>query len=313
MEGFYRLENCSYICYSPDHRFLYASFNGKCGGGIAAFQIRPDLTLAPLNRMESMGISNCHLTCSPDGKFVFCANYMTGNVAAFSLAENGALAERTTLIQHHGEGPRKDRQECAHTHCTRITPDGRYLAVADLGVDGIYLYPLHPEKGITDSPRICQTDPGDGPRHILFDKSGHLAYVINELGNSVSVYSYDNGVLQFISKESSLPENCKTVTKAAAIRFSPDHRFVYASNRGYDSIACYRIEEPGTLSLFDIVDVHGISPRDINFLPDGKLLAASNEFSDNISLFAWDPSSGRLNYLPGCDLKNIPRPLCIEY
>ena len=315
MKNFHRLEGSNYLCYSPDYRFLYATFNDSCGGGVAAFQIQKDYSLKALNRMYSMGKSNCHLTCSPDGKFLFCANYSSGNVAAFSLTETGMLSERVALIQHHGSGPRKDRQECAHTHCTRITPDGRYLTVVDLGVDGIYFYPLHPVTGIANDPRICQTEPGDGPRHILFDDSGTLAYVINELGNSVSVYRYEDGSLTLLDNVTSLPENYQKITKASAVRFSPDRRFVYASNRGLEdnSIACYKIDEQGMLTLFDIVDSHGNSPRDINFLPDGKFLAASNEFSDNISLFRWDPSNGHLYYLENCDLTGIPRPLCIEY
>ncbi len=308
------LPGTNYHCFYGKN--LYATWNVAGKGGAAAFRINDDRTLTELNRMESCGAAACHVTASPDGAFLYIANYLTGNFAEFRLAADGSIAERTQIIDHNNwpVGPRTDRQECAHTHCTRFTPDGKWLCVADLGVDRVMLYPYQPGKGIdADGVQIFAGDPGDGPRHIIFDAAGTTAYIVNELGNSVTSCSYSDGKLVALGKYTTLPENCTATTKASAIRFSPDGRFLFASNRGCDSIACYRIVKPGTLDLYDIADAHGDSPRDINFLPSGTQFAVSNEFSDKICLYSFDRESGRLTYLDGCDVTDEPRPLCIEW
>ncbi len=314
--AFYPLKGTNYLCYSGGKN-LYATWNEGKTGGVAAYALNPeDGTIRFLNKMESSGAAACHLTASPDGKFLYAVNYLTGNFAEFSLTAGGAVSERTQVIDHSAfpVGPRTDRQECAHTHCTRFTPDGKYLCIVDLGVDRVFLYPYEPEKGIRNSPNIFISDPADGPRHILFDeKNPHIAYIINELGNSVTCCDYSDGVLTAAGKITTLPENCTAETKASAIRISPDGNFLYASNRGYDSIACYNIVKPGKLELFDIVEAHGSSPRDINFLPSGKYFTASNEFSDRICCYSFDPENGKLTYLPEQDITDQPRPLCIEY
>ncbi len=317
--AFYPLTGTNYLCFHGTEN-LYATWNdGLKAGGVAAYVLNPeDGTIRYLNRAESNGTATCHLTASPDGKFLYAVNYLTGNFAEFKLDDNGAIAEQTQVISHaaYPVGPRTARQECAHTHCSRFTPDGNFLCIVDLGVDRIFLYPYEKETGIRNEPNIFTADPGDGPRHIIFDeRHPATAYIINELGNSITSCKYENGTLTAIRKTTTLPENCTATTKASAIRISPDGKFLYASNRGYDSIACYKITDPenGLLELFDITDAHGESPRDINFLPSGKFFTASNEFSDKICTYAVDTETGRLTWLPELDVTNQPRPLCIEY
>lgn len=310
--GFTPLAECNFICFSPDRKYMYATTNPtETGGAAAAYRILPDGTLEYLNTVSSQGKAACYLTCSPDGRFLYCANYVTGNVAEFSIAEDGSLKELTQLIQHTGSGPRKDRQECAHTHCTVVTPDGKYLCVNDLGIDKIMVYPLN-ENGICGEAIPWTADPGDGPRHILFDRSGEVAYVMNELGNSVTALRYSDGRFELIGKYTSLPSGCTEKTKASAIRLSPDERFLYASNRGFDSIACYRVVEPGKLDLFDIVSSFGSSPRDINYLPGERIFAAANEFSDVVCFYDVVEETGKLKYREGRDI-TLPRPLYILY
>ena len=314
MDGFHQLDGGNYICFSADRTRLYSTLNDQKGGGVAAFCVEKDLSLKLLNSLPSEGMACCHLSCTPDGHFLISVNYSSGNLTVYSLNPDGSLGKRIALIQHHGSGPRKDRQECAHTHCVRMTPDKTHAAIVDLGVDKIFFYPLDPVQGIVDTPVVFEAEPGDGPRHILFDRAGTHAYIVNELGNSVTACRYlGAGKLEVLGKYSTLPDGCDAVTKAAAVRFSPDEKYLYASNRGFDSIACYRIVKPGELERIEIVDAHGVSPRDINFLPGGVFFAAANEFSDNLSLYRQDPATGKLLYLEGHDLKGLPRPLCIEY
>ncbi|MDD3885641.1 MAG: lactonase family protein [Victivallaceae bacterium] len=305
-KGFVHLGSSNFLCFSPDRKRLYATSNGKNGGGVAAYRVKANGDLEFINSLESGGVAACHMVCDPAGEFLYCVNYSSGNLTEFKLAADGSLASRTQIIQHEGHGPRADRQEKAHTHCTVITPDAKYLCVIDLGVDTIFMYPITPGRGITGEPKRNHVTPGDGPRHIIFDRSGNFAYVVNELGNSVSSFRYADGELTKLDTVSTLPDGCSVKTKASAIRIDENERFVYASNRGYDSIACYRVVEPGKLVLFDIVPSGGSEPRDIAFLPGWKYLAAANEMSDTVAFFSFDPVSGRLTRVAGADTKRYP-------
>lgn len=311
---FQALPGSNYLCFSPGRDFLYATSNGEGhAGGTAAYRLQPEGTPVFLNQAESRGRAACHITCSPDGAFLYCANYIDGNFAEFALNSDGSIGALTHLVQHTGSGPRTDRQESAHTHCTVFTPDGKYLCVCDLGTDSVMIYPYRQGEGISVEGTAWKAEPGEGPRHLLFDRSGCFAYLINELGNSVTSLAYADGVFRRLDCVSTLPEKCSVKTKASALRFSPDGRYLYASNRGFDSIACFHVTEPGKLELFDIVSSFGTSPRDINFLPGEKIFAAANEFSDTVAFYDADARTGHLEYREGCDLRTLPRPICLLY
>ena len=181
--------------------------------------------------------------------------------------------------------------------------------VIDLGVDALYAYRLDPGRGIdAANPKVSKMTPGDGPRHLVFDRSGRIAYLANELGNSVTSLTYDDGVFTVIGKVTTLPRFQEGATKVAAIRLSQDERFLFVSNRGYDSIAVYELDGKGGMKPFDLVLSGGSSPRDINFLPGCRWFGAANEFSDTVFFFDCD---GRGRLTPnGCVLR-LPRPLHI--
>ena len=308
------LPGATFLCFSRDGKTLYATSNTKEeGGSAAAFRCGPDGSLQPLGRVSSGGTSSCYLSCSPDGRFLYSANYSSGSVTEFELAEDGAIVRRIRVIEHKGScGPVKDRQERPHTHCTVFTPDEKYLCVNDLGMDSILLYSVTP-RGLSLPAGEWKAEPGEGPRHILFDKSGEYAYVVNELASSVTSLRYSDGKLERIGCWSALPPDCSVKTKAAAIRFSPDGRYLFVTNRGFDSIAIFRIVSPGMLELADIVSSRGSSPRDFQFLPGGRIAAAANEFSDLVCLFDYEEGSGKLRYREGEDLTDLPRPLYIAF
>jgi 6-phosphogluconolactonase len=144
---------------------------------------------------------------------------------------------------------------------------------------------------------------------LLFSGDGHFAYVINELGNTLVSFKYDKGRFTEIMSVSTLPEDFEGESYAAAIRFSSDGKYLFTSNRGKDSIACFRVLPDGKFELMEIVDSHGKYPRDISFLQDGKHFAAANEHSGRIAFF--EHESGKLKYLPDWDITKYPRPLCI--
>ncbi len=308
--GFSAMPTANYIAFSPDRKFLYSTCTVGDDGGVASFAIRPDGTLELINTCAAAGLSTCYVITDPSGGFLYAANYSSGNFAEFKL-DNGRIVERTQVVQHSGKGPNEARQDGPHTHFCGLTPDGKYLCVIDLGIDAVMVYPIDPVKGLNAAGLIRNpvTPAGSGPRHLIFDKSGQIAYLLNELGNTVISYRYSEGRFTAIETKTMLPALVNVDTKAAAIRLSEDEKYLFATNRGFDSIAVYRLDGAGGMEMTDLVLTGGSSPRDINFLPGYKMFAAANEFSDQLIFF--DYADGKLT--PNGLIYKLPRPLCIMW
>ena len=284
------LREASYLAFSPDRKLLYSVSKGE-ENFASVYRIREDGSLELLGRRSTHGLASCHLTTDPAGEFLYCANYTSGSFNEFRLKDGlfgGPESER--YFETHGTlGPNTARQEHSHAHCTVFTPDGQYLCIVDLGVDEVQLYAFTPGKGIEPEPvfRYHSVNPGAGPRHLLFSPDGRTAWLANELDNTVSVLDYRNGELKHRATLSTLPADFREYSKVAAVRLSPDGRFLCVSNRGHDSFACYAVAPDGGLDLREIVPSAGVSPRDINFLPGGAEFVCCNETSDSVTFFRY--------------------------
>ncbi len=307
------LTGSNYLAYSLDRQMLYSTCIIDGAGGAAAFRIRADHSLEFINQLPSCGKSTCYIVAAPGGKFLYTANYSAANISEFALRADGGIEKLVRTIDFTGHGA-LPRQTEPHPHFVNFTPDGKYLIVIDLGLDAIKLFGFDPERGLLDveHPYVFQVEPaGSGPRHLVFNAAGDRAYLLNEIGNTVITLKYENGTLDFMQLLPTLPAGFHEYSKAAAIRLSPDERFLYASNRGYDTVACYAVNADGTLSFRALTPTHGTSPRDINFLPGGRAFAAANEFSDVVVFFGVDPDDGKLS--ASGQTVTLPRPLAIYW
>ncbi|MBE6369098.1 MAG: lactonase family protein [Lentisphaerae bacterium] len=304
---------CNLLCRSVDGKVLYSTCIIDGNGGVASFRIKADGSLEYLNMVAANGKSTCYVATAPGGKYLYAANYSSSNISEFTLNSDGSIRELKRSIMFSGSGP-DERQNMPHPHFTDFTPDGRQLMVIDLGTDEIRLFDFDPEAGLlnVEKPDVFKVEPaGSGPRHIIFNRAGNMAYLLNEIGNTVCVLDFADGKFTFRQLVNTLPESVEIYSKASAIRLSADERFLFASNRGYDSTAVFKILADGTLELQDVVPSEGESPRDVNFLPGGEFFAMANEFSDNLSLFAYDKAAGKLT---SCNFSlSLPRPLYIYY
>lgn len=305
------LTGAGYLAFDREQQLLYATckVNGS-SDGVAAFAIRQDHSLEPLGEIIlSGGISSCHLSVSPERKFLYCANYFSSSFSEFALDKNGEILRRTRIIHHHGSGPNTERQLEPHPHCCTFSPDGKFLTVCDLGNDTVSCYPFAEKSGIDEQNPVTTTlPPGSGPRHILFDPDHPLCYVINELGNSVMSFNYQHGKLKLLEELLLLPRGVTVPTKASAIRFSTSGNFLACANRGFDSIAVAKIDHQGGMTPEFLTFTGGSHPRDINFLGE-EFFATANEFSDEIRFFDFDSFTGILS--PNGNLLKMPHPRCI--
>jgi 6-phosphogluconolactonase len=247
------------------------------------------------------------------GKSVLVANYSTGSVAALPVNRDGSLGEAATFVQHTGSSVDKARQEGPHAHAIVVSPDNRYAFAADLGLDQIVSYRLSAGAKLTPHRQpFVRTLPGAGPRHFTFHPNGRHAYVINELANSVTVFDYEAKTGLLIERQtlSTLPAGFKGESYCADVKITPDGRFLYGTNRGHDSIACYRIGEDGQLTLITIEPSQGKGPQNLAITPGGELLLCANMPASNVAVFRISPESGRLTST-GAPV-SVKSPSCIQ-
>ena len=291
---------------------IYALLREPYNDGIscaASYKIKEDGSLTQIGNITKLdGVVACHMAISPDSKYLYSANYMSGSVSEAVLTIKREVQSLNKVIQHCGHSIHSQKQTGPHAHCTVVTPDGKYLCVADLGIDKIILYKLT-GKGILREPYYeCIMTPGTGPRHLVFSKDGTMAYCSNELINAVTVLSYREGKLKPLGEYRCVPEDYKGESHSSAIRISPCGKYLYVANRVHDSIACFLIEG-AELNLLEIISCGGQSPRDFNLTPDGKFLICANQDSNNVSVFRVNTKTGRL-IKTEFELE-MPMPFCV--
>ncbi len=228
----------------------------------------------------------------------------------------GSLGEVSTKIQYSGSGKDPKRQEGPHPHELDVSPDNRFALLADLGLDQLLTYHFDPAKGTLalNGPPFTRVPPGTGPRHFTFDQSGKFVYVVNELTSTVSAFSYnaDTGALRELATLSTLPRNFKGTSFAAEIGIHPSGKFIYASNRGDDSIAIFAIDAAsGVLRFVETVSSGGKIPRHFEIAPGGAYLFAANQESNNVVIFRIDQNTGHLT--PSGQVLELPSPACVKF
>ena len=291
--------------------------NGRPTGGVSAFSVDPATgKLKLLNQRSSMGTGPCHLLLDRTGRHVFVANYGSGSVAVLPVASDGRLGEASDVVQHEGKSVNPQRQEGPHAHCVTLDPANRFLFVCDLGLDKVMIYKFDAESGklTPNEPAFAAVAPGAGPRHMVFRPDGRFAYVVNELNSTITAFSYDAdaGALKELQTVSSLPEDYDGPNTCAEIGIHPSGKYVYASNRGHDSVVLLAVDrEKGTLSYIAEQTSGGKTPRHFGIHPAGTHLAIANQNSDTLLLCRVDEATGRLK--PSGVFAEAPTPSCIQF
>lgn len=306
----------SWVTIHPNGRFLYAvselGNDAQSQGAITAFAIDASTgTLTKLNSVPSGGGAPCHLAITAKGTHIAVANYGSGSTAVFALSPDGKLGSQTGFIQHQGSSANPRRQRGPHAHAVVLSADNSYLLVPDLGTDEYITYAL--ANGKISAKSAAKVKPGLGPRHFAFHPSHRFAFGLNEMGSSVTAFTYNSGdgSLKEIDSYSTLPADFKNENNSAEIAVDAKGRFVYASNRGHDSITVFSINEKGGLLLVDRTATGGKTPRNFSLDPSGRWLLAANQDSDNVVVFKVDPKTGRLTNTNR--ILAVGAPVCIAF
>jgi 6-phosphogluconolactonase len=308
----------SFVVIHPNGKFAYAANEAGKQSTITAFSIdAKSAKLTQLNQLPALGDDPCHLSFDNTGKYLFAANYSSGNAVVFPILADGKLGEHTALTKDAGAvGPNKERQEGPHAHWIEASPDNRFVFVSDLGLDELLSYRFDSTKGTLtpNNPPFAKLSAAAGPRHAAFSPDGKFLYVVSELNSTVAVFAYDsaNGTLQDLQVVSTLPGDFHGRNDTAEIAVHPNGKWLFASNRGRDTIAVFAID-PATGKLQSAGDfpTGGKEPRHVAIDPTGHFLLAENQNSNSIVVFRIDLATGTLT--PAGESASVPSPVCLAF
>jgi len=305
--------NPSYLTFDNNKRFVYA-VNEDNNGLVSAFIVNPLNGKLTLLSQQKVTGGPCHVSVDRANKVVLVASYNSGSVAVFPIQQTGYLSPASDVKYHHGSSVDKDRQEGPHAHFVTMDPNNNFVFVVDLGIDKIMSYRLDVNQGkLNPIGAAFTTRPGSGPRHLAFHPNGKYAYLIQELSNTMTVLNYNSqqGTFSEIQTLSTLPQDFKDHSQAAAVKISADGRFLYGSNRGHNSIVVFSVDNnTGKLNVVQFMSTGGDWPRDLTLDKLNKFLIVSNERSSNVVTYRIDQSSGKIS--PTGKQIAVTSPTCVK-
>jgi 6-phosphogluconolactonase len=312
--------NASFLVADPQRRVLYStvevgSVTPFKSGSVESYRVDlPTGDLTKQSEQPSGGAIPCHISLDVAKRHLFVANYSSGNVAVLPLDSAGTLQPHSALVQHEGSSQNPDRQQGPRAHSIKIDPTGKYVMAADLGCDKLFIYRYDADSGTLEALDNSPTfPPGSGPRHFAFHPNGKILYVLNELLNTMAVFTYDasTGAVQPVQTIETVPKDFRGANTTAEVVVHPSEKFVYASNRGHDSIAAFAVDAAsGKLTALGHTSTGGKTPRNFSLDRSGKWLLVGNENSNTLVVL----SVGEDGKLKPTDTKvEIPNPACVYF
>ncbi len=303
-------DNPSFLTISHDNKRLYAVSELGGSAAVTAYAIGSGGALEKLGEQVYPGSAMCHLTLSPRDDFLIASNYLSGTVLSIALDESGAPGRCVSEMRHAGSGPNAQRQEAPHAHSANFTLDGMHVIAADLGADALYTYVFDRQSGRLSAPVQTKVMLGEGPRHLRF--VGEELYLLTELGGNLLhlVPGRLPGLYALRQSFSTLPEAFTSENTAAELALSGDYRFLYASNRGADTICVAERTEQGMRAVGSF-PCGGKTPRHFALSPEDRFLIVANQHSHEVVVLPRDAESGRVGRAL-CRVP-VPNPSCVQW
>lgn len=311
------IDNPTFLAVDPDSRTVFAvsEVADWAEGTVSSYRFDPGRgQLDYSSKQPTLGRSTCHVAVLPGGR-VGVANYSTGHggpARAWVLYErrpDGTLSPPVASAAHSGElGPYRERQDRSHAHCVTPTADGRYVLVADLGLDAVFAYSLaNPHEPAF----VARTPPGAGPRHIACHPNNRFVYVANELAGTVSTYRYDGAGMRHVGDEPTPAAADDSGAHGAEIALSADARFLYMSTRKDDAMTTFALNGEGERpTAVQTIPSGGRCPRSFALTPSGLHVLVANQETGSVEIFRRDVEDGRLA-ATGASIA-VPRPMCVQ-
>jgi 6-phosphogluconolactonase len=308
------ITNASFQCISADRRLLFSVCESWSGAGsVTGYRI--DTITGNLSKTEvwgSLGNGPCYVDFEEKTMNVVTSNYNSGNVTNIPVTAEGKTDGIAFSHQHKGKGPNVSRQEGPHAHCSKVDPTGKFVYSCDLGADKIYVYTLTGDS--LSLFKTITTVPGSGPRHLDFHPQQKSMAVIFELNGTVTTYLPDaDGCFSIENNTiSTIPDSFTGQNKCADIHYSTDGKYLFASNRGHNSIACFNIDNASQKATFIGWQTENlITTRNFAVDPTGKYIVAANQDGNSITVYKIDQLTGEIRFT-GIS-RTISKPVCITF
>lgn len=280
----------------------------QSNGDVVQLSIGENGSLNNESTFTASGKSTCYIALSPQKDSAIVINYWDAIIDVVDVDKDGKLGSVLQsfkqLYRKEGEWRQveyredhwENRQVGPHAHCAHFWKD--WVFIPDLGENAVFQYRYDPVKKSLEADTHIKFEAGSGPRHMVMHPDMDIAYVSNELFNTVCVAKLDSTEpektkerLIPIQYESTL-ENRDQVSYVSEIKLSSDAKFLYVSNRGDNSLAIFKVLDDGQLERIDVVPTGGKFPRHFALTPCGGAVLVANQDSSNITLFSRDKNTG---------------------
>jgi 6-phosphogluconolactonase len=280
------------IAVDPARGFLYVGRRGE--RKLSSYQIDQRSGAISLIGTVDLPTDPCYLATDRRGKFLLASYYEGRGVSVHPIGADGAASD-----------PPVERRETARgAHSIQTDPSNRFAFVphiAGRGPNEIWQFRFDEQTGrLTPNspPKIIPEQPV-GPRHFCFHPSKDLVYFSNEQGCSVTAYRFDTsaGTLTPLQTVSTLPDGYTGQNTCSKIQITASGTFLYAPNRGHNSIAGFAVNAAtGLLTSIGQTASEPV-PRAIGLDPGGRFLYAAGLESGRLAAYRIDPDRGVLQPL----------------
>jgi 6-phosphogluconolactonase len=289
------IKNSSYVTISHNQKYLYSITDF----GVESYRILNGGDLELINHASINGMRGSYLSTDYTDSWLFVAGYHDGKITVLKLKPDGSIGSITDEVFHKGLGSIAERNFRPHVQCVKMTRDNRYLCAADLGMDHVNVYSFDPVLGKIRDVDIIHCEIESAPRHLKFSKDGRFLYIVHELKNTITVYTYQDldGEPEFekIQTVSTLNDYHASNSSASALNFSEDFHYLISSNAGDNTVIIYDIDQKtGMLTKLLCLPISGEYPKDAELFPDNRHLASLNHESNTMTFFSVDLEKGLL-------------------
>lgn len=303
LQGVAKIEHPTWLAVHPTLPVLYAvnelGNDGRSEASIYSFAIdREHDTLRQLNARGSGGGGVTYLALVPGLNYIFGAHFGGGQVSSLALLPDGELGPITSLQRDYGSGPNR-RQQAPHAHGIALSPDHRFVLVADMGADRLFIYRFDAKNGLLtpSAPAYEALPAGTGPRHLAFHPNGQWLFLISELSSEVRSYRWSatQGTLSLVQTLPTSSPNFHGEKSGGGIIVSHDGRFLYVSDRGENTLVAYQIDAAtGQLREIQRLASQGQTPWSFSLSPDEHWLLVANMGTNTIDVLKRNNETGRL-------------------
>jgi 6-phosphogluconolactonase len=306
--------NSSHLCCSLNGNFLYSIIDK----GVGVYEILPDGDLKFINKKDIDGMRGRYISVDKNGKYLFIGGYHDGKVTVMHTHHDGWLGSIMDGVFHRGIGSVAERNSRPHVTCVIPTPDNKFVCAVDNGIDQVKIYNITEENKL-DLADTLRCPRESAPLLMQFSPDGKTAYLLSQISNSVTVYSYtvEEGasltpVFEKLQEISTTSDTVDPMHDAASgMCFSPDGKYLFTSTAGDNTVTMFSINEnDGTLTKEFALPISGEYPKDITMFPDGQHIAVVNNESNSITTFKVDYKK-KLLIMKGKPL-SVDTPTCIH-